>query len=553
MRAKLLTLLLTLSAAVSTLVEEDVQNCPDESWIYFNNFCYKIVTQKRTFQHAEQECAKLNAELFFPPSVSEFGKIVLTIPHSKEFWIDTTLRKNPIWINNPTLDPIQKLYFWPKRLSLKEDVPKIKQDTKMKVSFQLFNCAKTIAQLVKEKPTGQVVAVKGWVKRFRSHKNFTFMQISDGLSAALLQVVIPESLNNNSHITVGSAVAVEGELNPSVGPEQHLELVATQLNVVAHNDRKINNFVYIDTPVLTANDCEAAGDVFTAEKFEKNSALTFACDNMLEGNINEKTFFGRKIFLTVSGQLHLEAAACGLNKVYTFNPTFRAESSLTRQHLAEFYMLEVEQAFCTSLEDLMKLVENLILNCIRTVMHESVEDLKICQEYHQTVAFDDLCRIEKLSSFPRITFVEAAEILQNSNKKFSKNLKHLRKEDERFLVQHFGNLPLFVTEYPAETKPFYMKRNEDNTCALCFDLLVPHSGEVCGGSLRECNLDILSHRMKLLQIAEQSQWYSELRKFGYPDLGGFGLGFERLLQFFIGIRNIKDCIPFPRWFRHCST
>ncbi|KRZ61943.1 putative asparagine--tRNA ligase, mitochondrial [Trichinella nativa] len=470
----------------------------------------------------------------------------------------------------------------------------------MKVSFQLFNCAKTIAQLAKEKPTGQVVTVKGWVKHFRSYKNFTFMHISDGLSAALLQVVIPEPLNNSSHVTVGSAVAVEGELNPSVGPEQHLELVATQINVVAHNDRKnfpfsvrqrqspdtlrqhehlrpktrsfaaflrirsnlkhfihhylkINNFVYIDTPVLTANDCEAAGDVFTAEKFEKNSALAYACDNILEDNTNEKTFFGKKIFLTVSGQLHLEAAACGLNKVYTFNPAFRAESSLTRQHLAEFYMLEVEQAFCTSLEDLMKLVENLILNCIKTVMHESVEDLKICQQYHQTVAFDDLCRIEKLSSFPRITFVEATEILQNSNKNFSKNLKHLRKEDERFLVQHFGNLPLFVTEYPAETKPFYMKRNQDNTCALCFDLLVPHSGELCGGSLRECNLDILSHRMELLKIAEQSQWYSELRKFGYPDLGGFGLGFERLLQFFIGIRNIKDCIPFPRWFRHCST
>ncbi|KRX55544.1 putative asparagine--tRNA ligase, mitochondrial [Trichinella sp. T9] len=449
----------------------------------------------------------------------------------------------------------------------------------MKVSFQLFNCAKTIAQLAKEKPTGQVVTVKGWVKHFRSYKNFTFMHISDGLSAALLQVVIPEPLNN-SHVTVGSAVAVEGELNPSVGPEQHIELVATQLNVVAHNDRK--NFPFsvrqrqspdtlrqhehlrpktrsfaalLRIRILTANDCEAAGDVFTAEKvkFEKNSALAFACDSILEDNTNEKTFFGKKIFLTVSGQLHLEAAACGLNKVYTFNPAFRAESSLTRQHLAEFYMLEVEQAFCTSLEDLMKLVENLILNCIKTVMHESVEDLKICQQYHQTVAFDDLCRIEKLSSFPRITFVEATEILQNSNKNFSKNLKHLRKEDERFLVQHFGNLPLFVTEYPAETKPFYMKRNQDNTCALCFDLLVPHSGELCGGSLRECNLDILSHRMELLKIAEQSQWYSELRKFGYPDLGGFGLGFERLLQFFIGIRNIKDCIPFPRWFRHCST
>ncbi|XP_003381404.1 asparagine--tRNA ligase [Trichinella spiralis] len=370
----------------------------------------------------------------------------------------------------------------------------------MKVSFQLFNCAKTIAQLAKEKPTGQAVTVKGWVKHFRSYKNFTFMHISDGLSAALLQVVIPEPLNN-SHVTVGSAVAVEGELNPSVGPEQHLELVATQnfpfsvrqrqspdtLRQHEHLRPKTRSFAaLLRIRILTANDCEAAGDVFTAEKV----------------------------------------------KVYTFNPAFRAESSLTRQHLAEFYMLEVEQAFCTSLEDLMKLVENLILNCIKTVMHESVEDLKICQQYHQTVAFDDLCRIEKLSSFPRITFVEATEILQNSNKNFSKNLKHLRKEDERFLVQHFGNLPLFVTEYPAETKPFYMKRNQDNTCALCFDLLVPHSGELCGGSLRECNLDILSHRMELLKIAEQSQWYSELRKFGYPDLGGFGLGFERLLQLY---------------------
>ncbi|KRX40002.1 hypothetical protein T05_10446 [Trichinella murrelli] len=121
MHAKLLTLLLTLSAAISTLAEENLQNCPDESWIYFNNFCYKIVTQKRTFQHAEQECAKLNAELFFPPSISEFGKIVLTIPHSKEFWIDTTLRNNPVWINNPRLDPVQRLYLWPKRLALKED------------------------------------------------------------------------------------------------------------------------------------------------------------------------------------------------------------------------------------------------------------------------------------------------------------------------------------------------------------------------------------------------------------------------------------------------
>ncbi|KHJ47964.1 asparagine--tRNA ligase [Trichuris suis] len=455
---------------------------------------------------------------------------------------------------------------------------------------------------------------QGWVRHFRKHKSVSFLQLSDGLSACSLQVVVPKEAP--SHFNVGAAVEVRGILQQSEGKEQEVDLTASEIILIGDCERldypfasrkkqlpatlrqhphlrpktssfgaflrirsrmkyalhryfqvrtysiladddsvscfKDKGFVLIECPVITSNDCEAAGETFLVDALGR-SQLESGENAAPAGKANSDNFFGHPVYLTVSGQLHLEAAACALKQVYTFGPTFRAESSLTRQHLAEFQMLEVELAFCNELETLLQLVEDIVVFCARELLTSSPDDFELCQQYHGTNSKSLLSKISEMDSFPKITFAEAVEILQKHSALPFSMVKHIGKASERYLVQHFGNKPVFVVDYPSDVKPFYMKRSRQNNTACCFDLLVPHVGELCGGSLRETDYATIAERVTSMGMADQLQWYADLRKYGYANLGGFGLGFERLLQFLLAIENIKDCVAFPRWYRHCLT
>lgn len=301
-------------------------------------------------------------------------------------------------------------------------------------------------------------------------------------------------------------------------------------------------FTLIHTPILTANDCEGAGEVFKV--IPDNAELIKSMKR--EDLSPDETYFNNKVFLTVSGQLHLEAAVYGLSKVYTFGPTFRAENARSRLHLSEFYMVEAELAFCDKLDNIIEVIEDLIKNVTKYVLNRSLNDVENCRE--TDVNFDWLDK-----KFPILTFKEAANIVkdhQNELKeKFSEN-DGFAKEHEIFLTKYCGNIPTFVINWPTEMKPFYMKTlSNNNTKVAALDLLAPGCGEIAGGSLRENNYEILKNR---IPNESHLDWYLDLRKFGGVPTGGFGLGFERYLQFILGIGNIKDIIPFPRWPHNCK-
>ncbi|KAK2154477.1 hypothetical protein LSH36_268g03017 [Paralvinella palmiformis] len=383
--------------------------------------------------------------------------------------------------------------------------------------------------------------------------------------------------------TYGSCIHAVGQLTPSQGRLQNLDLVAKSVEVLGrcnhmdfpfkmgmkhkmeytrqylhlrpktnmfgcflrlrnslaqaiHNVLQTDGYVQVHTPILTSNDCEGAGEVFKVEPAE-----TKVMQNLEEAGGKGKSkdhFFGVPTFLTVSGQLHLEAVTGSICKAYTFGPTFRAENSRSRHHLSEFYMLEAELAFADDLEDLMKVMECLIQKSISYILENNQDDL---YWYWKFVSHSDCETIVKkmiLKSFVRMTYTEAWG-------------EDLQKEHERYLVRHCDGLPVFVTDFPTDIKPFYMKVNS-NKRTVTVDLLLPEVGEVCGGSLRESNLDILEQKLESLGMSESLSWYLDLRRFGTCPHGGFGLGFERLLQVMLGIENIRDAIPFPRFVNSCK-
>ncbi|CDW56506.1 asparaginyl tRNA synthetase [Trichuris trichiura] len=467
----------------------------------------------------------------------------------------------------------------------------------MRLSVVKLKGVQSVYHLLRHGIVGEEVKVQGWVRHFRKHKSVSFLQLSDGLSARSLQVVVPKEAP--SHFNVGAAVEVRGILQQSAGKEQEVDLAASEINLIGDFERlnypfatrkkqlpstlrqhphlrpktssfaaflrirsrmkyalhryfQDKGFVLIECPVITTNDCEAAGETFLVDTLDPPYIESGEDVAQVDKTCSDN-FFGRPVYLTVSGQLHLEAAACGLKQVYSFGPTFRAESSLTRQHLAEFQMLEVELAFCNELKTLLQLVEDIVVFSARELLTSSSDDFEMCQQYHGTSSKSLLSTISEMESFPKITFAEAVEILQKHTALPFSTMKHIGKASERYLVQHFGNKPVFVVDYPSDVKPFYMKRSRQNNTACCFDLLVPHVGELCGGSLRETDYTTIAERVSSMGMAHQLQWYADLRKYGYANLGGFGLGFERLLQFLLAIENIKDCVAFPRWFRHCLT
>ncbi|NXY15615.1 SYNM protein, partial [Atrichornis clamosus] len=426
----------------------------------------------------------------------------------------------------------------------------------------------------------------GWVRSVRSQKEVLFLHINDGSSLESLQVVADPSLQNRD-LTFGSAVEVQGKLVKSPHRMQNMELQAETIHVVGpcdiwsfplkmkerhpleyvrqfphlrcrnntlgsllrirseatasiHSFFQDNGYVHIHTPIITSNDCEGAGELFQIE-------VSLARES------TEKThFFNVPAFLTVSGQLHLEVMAGAFTHVFTFGPTFRAENSQSRRHLAEFYMVEAELSFTESLQDIMQVMEDLFKSVTSTVLSKCPRDVEL---FHKYIAPAQKVMHTFFSSC-RISYSEAVEILKQASQTFTFTPEwgcDLQTEHEKYLVKHCGEVPVFVINYPYDLKPFYMRDNEDGPqhTVAAVDLLVPGIGELCGGSLREERLPFLESRLQRLGLTDAYQWYLDLRKFGSVPHGGFGMGFERYLQYILGVDNIKDVIPFPRFSHSC--
>jgi len=447
--------------------------------------------------------------------------------------------------------------------------------------------------------TGVEAVVNGWISGHRRQKDNTFVDIVDGSCFKHLQVVVKSDHVQAESILFGSSVRVEGELRLSTHPKQRVEMHCREMRVVGANDTleypikvkmkhdgeylrneglthrhrtnagaamlKIRNramlayheafqsrgFLHVNAPVLTANDCEGAGEVFQVKATD---------DGVLDEDGKPKQFFKKDVFLTVSGQLHLEALVHGLSKVYTFGPTFRADNTTSRFHLSEFYMIEAEQAFLHSVAEIQDLIEQILKGTTESILNGCEEDIDL---YHKYIAKPrHKSNLEKFlkEKFETMTYTEAAEILGKSNQfpEFQWG-NDLGKEMERFLVSHVGNGPLFIVDFPKSLKPFYAKGNGDGKTSASLDLLLPDVGEVCGGTLREHDYDSLVSNMKSRDIPScddlvenKLKWYCDLRRFGSVPHGGFGIGFERHLMFLTGVSNLRDCIPFPRSDGKCN-
>ncbi len=447
-----------------------------------------------------------------------------------------------------------------------------------------------IRELLQTAPTGQQVEVQGWVKTRRDSGGLSFIEITDGSCLAGIQVIAETDLENYEtevrHLGTGSSVHVVGTLVESPARGQDVEVRAEQLEVLGAADpesyplqkkrhsfeflRSISHlrsrtnalgavtrvrselnfavhrffrqqgFLQIQTPVITTSDCEGAGEMFTVSALEQ--------DDYCKTDPFAQDFFGRRAGLTVSGQLQAEIFALSHGRVYTFGPTFRAENSNTSRHLAEFWMLEPEMAFC-DLGCNMEVVEELIRELVASVLDNCAEDLDL---FNRFVSKGLVKRLETVRdrSFVKMTYTQAVEELQSADKKFDFPVKwgmDLQAEHERFLCEELADRPVIVTNYPKEIKPFYMRMDEDGQTVAAMDVLVPGIGELVGGSQREERLDQLVVRMQEAGLdMEEYSWYLDLRRFGTVPHSGFGLGFERLVQFVTGMANIRDVIPFPR-------
>ncbi|XP_017552274.2 probable asparagine--tRNA ligase, mitochondrial [Pygocentrus nattereri] len=439
--------------------------------------------------------------------------------------------------------------------------------------------------------TGSNIRIRGWVRSVRSQKNHLFLHVSDGSSLQPLQVIANSDLNIRG-LTFGCAVDITGSLEKSPSQKQKVELQAQRVEVVGecdpvdfpfkikerhsleyirqfphlrcrtnsfgsllrirseaaaaiHSYFRDNGFVQIHTPIITSNDCEGAGELFQVEP----------SGNEHSSDKENPHFFSVPAYLTVSGQLHLEVMAGAFPAVYTFGPTFRAENSQSRRHLAEFYMAEAEISFIESLEDLMKVMEDLFKTSTEHLLSQCAEDMGL---FHKFISPGQREKVDLMlkSSFNVISYTEAIDILSRNSEQFTFKTEwgcDLQTEHEKFLVKHCGNVPVFVTDYPYDLKPFYARDNQDQPrhTAAAVDLLVPGVGELCGGSLREERLELLKTRLARAGLEDTYAWYLQLRQFGSVPHGGFGMGFERYLQCVLGVKNIKDTIPFARSSRSC--
>ncbi|HTN76418.1 MAG TPA: asparagine--tRNA ligase [Pirellulaceae bacterium] len=441
---------------------------------------------------------------------------------------------------------------------------------------------------------GQTVRVQGWVRTRRDSKaGFSFLEINDGSSFGNIQVIANAELANYDseikHLGSGCSVTIEGEVKPSGGKGQATEILAQVIlvhgladpeeyplqkkrhtfeklrewahlrprtntfgavtrvrNCVSrsiHNFFQEDGFLYIHTPIITASDCEGAGQMFRVSTLDPDKSPR------KDGKLDySQDFFGKPSYLTVSGQLEGEIFASAMGKIYTFGPTFRAENSNTSRHLAEFWMVEPEVAF-NDLFDNMDLAERFLKRIFRDVLEDCLEDMQFFNEQIDTTTIATLQQILN-SEFIRLTYTEAVEILEKCGETFDYPVKwgiDLQSEHERYLTEQKFKGPVILYDYPRSIKPFYMRVNDDGRTVRAMDVLVPKVGEIIGGSQREERLDVLTQRMAEQHLDPAAYWwYLELRKFGTVPHAGFGLGLERVVQFITGMANIRDVIPFPR-------
>ena len=439
---------------------------------------------------------------------------------------------------------------------------------------------------------GGDVLVQGWVKTRRSSKSVTYVQITDGSTLRDLQIVIDETNSDHeaaSGLTTGCSVSVEGVLVESPGKGQKYEVQAKTLTIlgvsdpetyplqkkrhspeflreIAHLRPRTNtfgamarvrnsvayaihsffqdrDFQFVQTPIITASDAEGAGSMFQVTTLDLSDI-----PKTLGAVKHEDDFFGKPAFLTVSGQLEAEIFALALSDVYTFGPTFRAENSNTSRHLAEFWMVEPEVAFC-QLDGLTELAEDFLKHLSRHVLNNCQEDMEFFNKWYDDSAIATLEGIAD-SQFERITYTEAVKLLEESGEKFEFPVNwgtDLQSEHERYLTEQKIQKPVIVTDYPKDIKAFYMRLNDDGETVRAMDVLVPRIGEIIGGSQREERRDVLESRMSEAGISHNEySWYLDLRSYGTVPHSGFGLGFERTVQFITGVSNIRDVIPFPR-------
>ncbi len=439
---------------------------------------------------------------------------------------------------------------------------------------------------------GNTAKISGWVRSLRVSKNFGFIVLYDGTFFKTIQVVFEDDLENFkelSKVTIGSSLVVSGTIVESPGVNQDFELKASVVEVlniadqdfpiqkkrhtleflrtIAHLRPRTNTFtavfrirsllafaihkffvekgfVYVHTPIITGSDAEGAGEMFKVTTLD---LMNTPLDE--KKNIDySKDFFGKEANLTVSGQLAVENFCWAYRNVYTFGPTFRAENSNTQRHASEFWMIEPEMAFA-DINDNMSIAEEMIKYIFGYILENAPEEMEFFEKFIEPGVMDKIKAIVE-SDFKRITYTEAIDILEKSGEKFDFPVKwgiDLQTEHERYLTEKHFDAPVFVIDYPKEIKAFYMKMNKDNKTVAAMDLLVPGVGEIIGGSQREEDHAALKKRIKEMGLSEEDYWwYLDLRRFGSVVHSGFGLGFERLIMYLTGMKNIRDVIPFPR-------
>lgn len=447
-----------------------------------------------------------------------------------------------------------------------------------------------IVDILRQQPVGASVVAQGWLRTRRDSGSFSFLEVNDGSCLQSLQVIVEDTLANYSQevkkLTTGCSLRVQGTLVASPAKGQKVEIQADRVEVLGWSDpetyplqkkrhsfeflrsiphlrprtnalgavARVRNalsfslhrffqeqgFIQVQTPVITTSDCEGAGEMFTVTALEPaalQGAAPFSGD-----------FFGRRAGLTVSGQLQAEIFAQSHGRVYTFGPTFRAENSNTSRHLAEFWMLEPEMAFCDLAGD-MQMAEAMVKDVVGAALETCSADLAL---FDQHVCKGLIARLTQVRDQPfvHLTYTQAVEALHKSGRSFEYPVKwgiDLQAEHERFLCEEIAQAPVIVTNYPKEIKPFYMRLDEDGKTVAAMDMLVAGIGELIGGSQREERYELLAARMAEAGLnMEEYGWYLDLRRFGSVPHAGFGLGFERLIQFVTGMQNIRDVIAFPR-------
>ena len=457
---------------------------------------------------------------------------------------------------------------------------------------------KRIKEILSLSPSDEIIRAEGWVRTKRDSKNVSFAEINDGSCLKGLQIVIDHQSFSEElidSITTGSSVIAEGMIVTSEGGAQATELRCTKLELIGscpadyplqkkrhtieflrekaylrprtnlfgavtrvrntmayavHSFFQENGFVYVNTPLISASDCEGAGAQFQVTTLDMENL-----PRTEDGKVDySKDFFGKLANLTVSGQLEGETYALAMKNIYTFGPTFRAENSNTARHLAEFWMIEPEMAFCT-LEGDMDTAEKFLKYIFKAVLDKNEEDMAFFSKFVLDGVVETLEHVIE-SPFEHMTYTDAVKILEKHNDAFEFPVSwgtEIQSEHERYLTEVIAKRPVIVTDYPKEIKAFYMKMNDDGKTVRAMDVLAPRLGEIIGGSEREYRYDVLLDRMKELGLDPEAYWwYLDLRKYGSVPHAGFGLGFERAVQYVTGVGNIRDVIPYPRYVRSCE-